>query len=154
MEDHRGIAGAGARLALALLLLTGISGCGTGDEDPAGSAPTRSEFVAQANEICERNNEFLQQATVDAFGPDQQPDDQAGIRFTHRVWVPNLRQQSRDLRALDPPPGDRRRIVRMLDELDRATDRVEADPSLASQGPFDEVTRELTAYGIGPCGSP
>jgi len=96
----------------------------------------------------------LRQGTIETFGASEEPSDEVGIRFTRKVWVPNLRQQVRDLRALGYPPGDRERIEGMLRQLEAATDRIEADPGLSSQGPFDAVTRELTAYGIGPCGSP
>ncbi|MBN8866327.1 MAG: hypothetical protein J0H98_02115 [Solirubrobacterales bacterium] len=138
-------------LAGAALMLLGIAGCGS---DPDPEVTTKAEFVERANEICNRANEVLRQGVVDAFGPDEQPSDEEGIRYTHEVWVPNLRQQVRDLRALEWPPGDRREIESMLKGLERATDRVEADPGLASQGPFEAVTRRLTDYGIGPCGSP
>ncbi len=136
--------------ALALSLVLGLAGCGS-DSEPG---PTRTAFIEQANEICDQNNEYLRQAMVETFGADQQPDAETGIRFTRKVWVPNLRQQNEDLRELDWPEEDRPEIERMLEEHERATERVEADPGVASQGPFDEVTDEMTAYGIGPCGSP
>lgn len=104
--------------------------------------------------ICDENNEHLRQAVVEYFGPDQTPDDESGIAYTHEIWVPNLRQQSEDLRALEWPEEDVAKLEAMLDEFDRATDRVEADPALASEGPFDKVTNEMARYGIGPCGSP
>lgn len=137
---------------MTLALLLGLPGCGSGGEDDG--AATKAEFVEQANAICDENNEFLREATSEAFGPDQEPDGETGIRFTREVWVPNLRQQNEDLRDLDWPPEDRQKIEAMIDELDRATDRVEAEPWIASEGPFDEVTRKLAEYGIEPCGSP
>lgn len=153
MSRSRGKA-VSCRLVLALLLVTGVAGCGSGDSGSRDPAADRASFIDQANAICNEANEALRQAMVDSFGSGKEPDDEAGIRFTHQVWVPNLRRQQQDLRALDWPPADRQKLEKMLTELARATDRVEADPALASQGPFDRVTRELTDYGIGPCGSP
>lgn len=137
-----------------IALALGITGCGPGGDGSTAGEVTRAAFAREANAICDEANEVLQRAMVEWFGPDLKPDEETGIRFTHEVWVPNLREQNRELRDLDMPPADRPRIEAMLDELGRATDRVEADPSLASEGPFDEVTRRLTDYGIGPCGSP
>ncbi len=156
MANRRGIATTGSRFAVTVLLLLGLVGCGSGssDAEPEGEALTRAEFIEQANVICERNNEVLRAAVIESFGPDEQPDDDAGIRFTHEIWVPNLREQNRELTELGKPPADRQRIEAMLDSIERVTDQIEADPALASEGPFDEVTRELTDYGIGHCGSP
>lgn len=136
-----------------LVFPVGLVACGSGGGDPAGTG-SRAQFIREANLICNEANEVLREATAEWFGPDLKLDEETGIRFTHEVWVPNLREQIRSLRGLETPPADRMRIGAMLDGLDRATDRVEADPSLASKGPFDRVTRRLTAYGIGPCGSP
>lgn len=153
MDLSRRIAGSGCRLAVALFLMLGLAGCGSGGEE-AGGETTRAEFIEQANLICGEHNEYLRQATIDAFGPDQRPDDETGIRFTREVWIPDIRQQDRELRELEWPPEDRERIDAMLQGILRTADRVEADPELSRLGPFDEATRELTAYGIGPCGSP
>lgn len=143
-----------ARRIIASLLFLGLVGCGSDGTEAGDQSTDRSRFIERANTICEEANEVLRQATAEAFGPDEQVDDRTGIRFTRQVWVPNLREQSRELRELEPPAGDRRRIESMLDDLEAVTDRVEADPALAGHGPFDEVTRRLTDYGIGPCGSP
>ncbi len=154
MTHRRGFSNAGSGFAILLMLFVGLGGCGIGDPEPAGDALTRAEFTEEANGICEQANEELRQAMIDAFGPGRQPDDEAGIRFTRDVWVPSLRRQDKDLRALEWPEADRQRIEAMLRGITAAADRVEADPGLASEGPFDDVTRKLTEYGIGPCGSP
>lgn len=142
-----------ARFGVVAAVAMGIAGCGSEGSESAPEATTKAEFVERANEICDRANQVLRKAMVDAFGAGE-PGDEAGIRFTHEVWVPNLRQQDRDLRRLEWPSEDRAEIESMLDGVLRATERVEADPELASRGPFDEVTRRLTDYGIGLCGSP
>lgn len=154
MERLQGIATAGSRFAVVTLLVLGFIGCGAGDSGQEEGAAARSEFIEQANAICDQANEILREAVIEAFGPEQQPDDSAGIRFTRQVWIPNIRQQDSDLRELEWPPADQEKIDSMLTEITRIADRVEADPALASQGPFDKVTRRLTAYGIGACGSP
>ncbi len=141
------------RFGVVAAVSLGVAGCGSDGNESVPEAPTKAEFVERANEICDRANQVLREAMVDAFGSGE-PGDEAGIRFTHEVWVPNLRQQDRDLRQLEWPSGDRAEIESMLDDVLRAADRVEADPALASEGPFDEVTRRLTDYGIGLCGSP
>ncbi len=154
MTHRWGSSNTGSGFAILLILLVGLGGCGMTGQERAGDSPTRAVFTEQANGICEQANEELRQAMIDAFGPGQQPDDEAGIRFTREIWVPSLRQQDKDLRALEWPAADHRRIEAMLRGITDAADRVEADPGLASEGPFDDVTRELTEYGIGPCGSP
>ena len=154
MKHQPGVSNAGSGFAILLMLFLGLGGCGTDDPEQTGDAITRAEFIEQANVICEQANDELRQAMVDSFGVGQQPDDETGIRFTREVWIPSLRQQDKDLRALERPEADRQRIEEMLRGITIAAGKVDADPGLASEGPFDEVTRELTDYGIGPCGSP
>lgn len=141
-------------LIVALGLAAVTAGCGGESTDGAGGSTSREEFILKANEICEEHNVFLRQAMIEAFDPEKRPGDEAGIRFTKDVWVPDMRAQDEELRAIDWPTEDRTEISEMLDEILRAADRVEADPELASRGPFDPVTRALTDYGIGACGSP
>lgn len=129
-------------------------GCGSGGTDAGEGSASREEFILRANEICDEHNTFLRQAMIEAFDPGKRPDDETGIRFTKDLWIPDIRAQDKELRALEWPAEDRTEINEMLDDILRTADRVEADPELASRGPFDPVTKALTDYGIGACGSP
>src|SRR5690606_33702479 len=107
MERLRGNAAIGTRLVVVLLVSLGIAGCGPDDSGTDETEPSRSEFIEQANVICEQNNVVLRKALAEAFDPEEQPDDETGIRFTREVWLPNVREQNGLLRELGMPPEDR-----------------------------------------------
>lgn len=140
---------------LAVAVAVAQVGCGDGDggRDDV-ETPSRSEFAKQANAICVPANEELTEAVIEVFGADGEPTASEGIRFTHEIWVPNLRDQIADLRALTPPAGDEALVGELLDGLEAATDKVSKNPAATATGPFDAVTERWRDYGISACGSP
>jgi len=146
-------------LLAAGVLATGLiaAGCGDGNDDEssdtgtdAATAPTKAEFVAEANEVCKQGNAELEAAGEETFkGKPTQADLEA---FVTDTLVPNVQGQIDDIRALGIPEGDEAVVNGFLDDAEGVLDDLEADPSLLDKGdPFAAVNKELAAYGLTTC---
>lgn len=136
-----------AALAVAVALVA----CG-GD---ASRRLTKEEFIARADAICERYNPHVNDV-VRRLPPGDQP---AGARMMHDEFVPLMRAQVRELRALRPPAEDRREIDALFDGVDAATDELErraagdaASVFAPDFDPYEPANRAARAYGLGVCG--
>ncbi len=135
----------GRAAALVLLALV-ATGCGGGDDSPAIS---KVEYLKLGNVICVNGNERI--AAV-ARQPAAGADPDALATFV-RVFVPGIRDQLRQLRALGYPEGDKAVLVAIFDDAEAVLRRAERDPSTIDGHSFDDVNRRLTAYGLNICGS-
>lgn len=126
------------------------------------SALGRSAFVDRADRICVQGRKRLILTGNRYFGDlpsGRDPSDAAVIAYAHREAVPILRHQYGRLRALEPPPDDRRRIRHILDLADRGIKQLEADPTLLNRGSgippgLQRARHQAFLYGLGACGQP
>jgi hypothetical protein len=158
-------------LVPAALLALGLAGCSddegpsepgddtapaSGDSSVPGEPISQEAFLEQANQVCRDGNQALAAATAD-LADDLSPDDAEAIAdFATNVYVPNIRQQLEDIRAIGFPPGEEDTIEGLLTDAEAALAEVETDPAAAFLGgtdPFAEVNPELEAYGLTECGS-
>jgi hypothetical protein len=142
-----------------------VAGCGGDDETSTaattssavagttGTALTKEEFVAQANEICKQGGKAIDQAlagVVTGQKPTAAELEQAAL-----ILVPGVQAQIDAVRALPVPEGDEETIGTFLDESQSALDQLEADPSLLAtsdeESPFAESNRLATEYGLTEC---
>ncbi len=128
-----------------LTIITSFPGCGGGNGDHI----SKEEYVRAGNAICANGNERI--AAV-ARQPSADADADTLATFV-RVFVPGIRDQLRQLRALGFPTGDRRTLESMFDDAETILRRAENDPSTIDGHAFDDVNRRLTAYGLRVCGS-
>ena len=149
-------------LVPAALLAIGLAGCSddegpaSGDSSVPGEPISQEAFLEQANQVCRDGNQALAAATAD-LADDLSPDDAEAIAdFATNVYVPNIRQQLEDIRAIGFPPGEEDTIEGLLTDAEAALAEVETDPAAAFLGgtdPFADVNPELEAYGLTECGS-
>ena len=97
-----------AVILVALLLACGCFGGGAS----TAAGPTRPQFIARAVAICARY-----QHRIDAL---PKAGDLSGLAAAGRRAIALERAELRDLRALTPPPADRRSAARLLDSLQGA----------------------------------
>jgi hypothetical protein len=139
-------------LPLMLACLAVASGCGGEDEDPASSepAPTKAEFVEQANQICEESQTGVETASKE-LGQDATEEEVEELLT--ETFVPSVREQVSDIRDLGFPEGDEEELGAILDETEAVLDTIEDDPAAAIAGddPFKEVNPKLEAYGLEAC---
>ncbi|HET7488917.1 MAG TPA: hypothetical protein VFJ85_13390 [Acidimicrobiales bacterium] len=134
----------GAYLAT-LVLVALAAGCGREEKQASISKP---EFVKEANAICARGNE----AMANAAPPAAAGDVEAATAFS-RVFVPNVRNQIREIRALGFPKGDVHTLDALFTDAESLLRRAEQDPASLDGHAFDDVNARLTAYGLWVCGS-
>lgn len=110
----------------------------------------KADFLARANEICRVGADAL------AGSEPSSNDQEALAAYVTDVFVPAVRKQIDDIRALGLPPGDEAELTAIFDATYAALDRLAADPiTIVNSGedPFDGVNQQLIAYGLTDCGA-
>lgn len=127
----------------------GLAACGGGGSD----APTKDEYIAQADLICRDGDEAAAKKVESTFG--NQPPTQSNLTAAvEDILAPNIQKQLEDLRALTPPEGDEDTVSAIYDELESGLDKILEDPASGVQSdPFGEASRLARDYGLTECGS-
>ena len=126
------------------LPVASAAGCG-GDEETA-PAPTRQEFIAQADAICRSAEQDLtaQSRDLGFHTPDGVDDEEA--EFIEEEVIPFYQGQVDEIRELTPPPGDEEKIEAALSAAERDLDDLLEDPDRVPKG-WVELARLLRGYG-------
>ncbi len=117
---------------------------------PGSDGAARAAFVEAANRICREGSDAL------AGGEPDATDQDAMAAYITGTFVPAVRRQLDEIRALGFPPGDEAELAAILDDTDAALDRLAADPiGVINSGrdPFGDVNARLNAYGLTDCGA-
>jgi hypothetical protein len=146
---------------LVLALATGLVAAGCGDDDDdgegGGDAPTKEEFIAEADQICSDGDAELEAAAEETFGQSDQPPSAAEQeQFAAESVIPNIQDQVDRIDELTPPEGDEDEIQAIVDAAQEDLDAGSEDPSLfTGQGgePLAEASRLAQEYGLQACGS-
>jgi hypothetical protein len=135
-----------AVLLLIVLAPVAIAACGGSD------APSKDEYIAQADEICQKGDDDLDAAIENEFGT-RSPSQQEIIQFSEDEVIPNIEEQLVALRELTPPDGEEETVNEIYDTLGRGLEEYKADPDL--QNPpeaVQEANRLAEEYGLEVCG--
>jgi len=161
-------AAGGGRASLRLVRLTlaaiaaaaAVSGCG--DEDAltttttaSDEAPTKREFIFEADRICFSADSQIEAAADDLATAEREPPPAEVRRVVLRVVVPALETEVRAIRSLGAPRGDEAQVAAILDATERGIAQIEADPEGVLEGPppaLREAGRLAKAYGSRQCG--
>ena len=144
-----------ASLMLIACLLVGPA-CG-GD----AGAPTKAEFIEEADSICAEASEESQQIALEGFEDPQNPTGAEVLAVFEKI-IPIQRRAVDDIRALERPEGDSEEIGAFVDRADAALDEAQAIRSSqeataaleASDTPRDsfyEANRAARRYGLEDC---
>jgi hypothetical protein len=116
-------------------------------------APSKSDFVAEANAICDEQNKLI--AAVGAeLGEDA--SQEAIDDFVRETFVPAVRDEVGRIRALGFPPADANELQGVLFDIEAVLDDLSKSPDEvfeAGTTPFDEINQRLDEYGLTACGS-
>jgi hypothetical protein len=139
-----------------------VAGCGGGDDSTTeGDASlTKAEFVKQADGICKEANseltvEFQKFSKENNLPEGKEPTKEQGEELVEEVLIPNVQQQSEDIRELGAPSGDEDRVAAILDALDQGIEEAEEDPAAlldAQDDTFDKANELAADYGLKVCG--
>lgn len=147
------IAIAGATLALA------ATGCGSGAASTstgnggatapaAPAAPTKAEFVAKANAICNATNGPLT-ATVVKLSSHPSPAEAAHI--VSGSFIPEIKVQLSQIKALGTPVGGQGTVATMDRLLAGDIAKITSDPALAGPAAFHDFAQVAHGYGLTAC---
>lgn len=139
-------------LTLTAIGALAIAGCGGSDDSSSSDAPTKAEFVAQADEICQGASDSLTEAQSQ-LGADA--TDAEAIAFINDTYLPELKDESSQIKALTPPEGDEEAIDSITAALDDGINTIESDPEALLAGatdPLADATAQAKDYGLKVCG--
>jgi len=136
-------------IAVLAALVIGVVGAGAAGASVA-QASSRDRYIERADTVCRHYVEQTDAVVEDlGFAPTD-----AEARTAAQEIVDLARVELRELRALSVPAADGPRVARIYRAIERAYDRVEAEPHLLVEepGPFSKATRLADAYGFEVCG--
>jgi hypothetical protein len=151
--------------ALALAAGSIAAGCGGGDQTTTvtgvsgatgaqGAALSKSQFIAQGDQICTEQRQTLQQA---ASSLGQNPTSAQIQQLAQDSAIPAAQSEIDQLRQLTPPTEDVDQINAILDAAQQGLDKLKQDPSLLTQpnagGAFDQADHLAKQYGFTDCGN-
>lgn len=120
-----------------------LAGCGGGSSHSAGSTAARrelskSEWIAQANEICKAASEDLaplneESDRLNESGPSA-PKEIAKFASILRKELPRSEQAIRELRDLDPPKEDSNTIDALLEKDEETLGLIEKTAEEMEEG--------------------
>jgi hypothetical protein len=131
-------------------VLTLLAACG--DDAPA-APPPKSDFVADANAVCDETAKLVAAAAADL---GEAPTDDQIIDFVKSTFIPATRDEISRIRAIGLPAADANKLNGVLFEMDGVLDDLAADPTeVLDQGStvFDDINHRLDEYGLTACGS-
>lgn len=127
-----------------------------GEEATNTSSLTKAQFLKQANKICLGGEKQMTAELEKALaGGGQAEQQQALVRATHEVVLPQVQSQIDELRALGLPSGDEQQVEAILASMQEAVETAEgrSNGTIRDLGPvFERAGAMARQYGINGCG--
>lgn len=148
---------AGAATALALSL----GACG--DDDEGGNLASNDEtvivkadFIQAANAACEQRSQEMSNRAKQVFAKYSGQGDSPKARraLIEQAIAPGFEAEIRDLRALEPPPGEEDEVEEVITTLDEMVKRTRKDLAEGRNYPYRKTENVAAAYGLPACGHP
>lgn len=134
-----------------------ISGCG----GSGGSAPSKAEFIKQADDICVRMDATVLRGIKNLAKKypaltKNVPEDAALEKAVSVVALPEIQKEAEEISALRAPKGDEQRIKAYAAEIEAGVNAAKKSPSKFTNdyGPFKRINEVGTAYGFKSCNEP
>jgi hypothetical protein len=130
------------------------AGCGGNDDNDNGletSNLSKSEWIAQADQICAESDKGIEQQAGQFFKGRPTPETEA--QFVQQAVVPGIESANSQIRELGAPEGDEDQVQAMLDAADQGLTKVKADPSALQQGALEPGAELSKQYGLKVCGA-
>jgi hypothetical protein len=147
-----------AALAAGTALILAAAGCGSSGKSTTGNAstaastapaaPTKAEYVAKANAICNATNGPLD-ATALKLATETSPAEAAHVIVGS--FIPEIESQLSQIKAIGTPAGGEATITTMDRLLAGDISRIEKDPALAGPAAFADFAKVAHGYGLTAC---
>jgi hypothetical protein len=145
-------------LVSALATAAVAAGCGEDDDGTtANPAPSKDEFIAEADRICAAGDKEIDAdagAILGAEARDERPSPAQVKRIVDEAIAPGVQSQVDDIRALTPPEGDADQIAAFLEAAEAGVAALRDDPErlITDDDPLAEASRLAADYGLEVCG--
>ena len=138
-------------IGAALLGVVCLAGAACGDD-----GVSKADYLASAKGVCQQGKEALTKASNEVFAkiPPGQKLSQAEIEdFVRTTVVPTIRDQVKQLRALEPPKGEKAHVEEIYSALAKGLDELEQAPAKLTDGSnvFAAADTLAQKYGISVC---
>lgn len=148
-------------LAIGLVLILALAGCGGGGETTAKPALTKKQFIRQAHAICYRFSKkqvremeaFRKKHGFDVGEPTQHEQEAVNTA----VVLPIVQEKVDALRALGAPEGDEAKIETILKLMEKGNREARAHPDWlvnAHLPGYEKSGQLIAAYGVWLCAQP
>ncbi len=125
-------------------------------EDASGAQTgPNAEFVEEANAICTKNSEKLQNEMKVFLAQNVNKDETKALEdLTHNVVLPSLEREIKAIRALGLPAGEEEQVEAILTGMEGVLDKASANPSGFAEikSPFAKPEKLADDYGLPECG--
>lgn len=139
-------------LVAVLAALLAFAGCGGGDDT---TEITKAEFTKQANAGCKehaKERDELFKATINEVDASETTRaDQE--KLIDEVLIPPFEKDIENLKSLGAPAGDEEQVEEIIEEMEKAVKKVEAQPlvALRSSSQFAQARAAAVKYGLKDC---
>jgi hypothetical protein len=145
-------------LAAGVALILAAAGCGGGSKSTSSSAstapttapaaPSRAEYVAKANAVCNSTNGPL---AATALKLASHPRPVVAAHIIAGTFIPQIKSQLSRIKAIGTPAGGEATIATMDRLLARDIARIEKDPAIAGPAAFHDFAEVAHRYGLTSC---
>jgi hypothetical protein len=145
-------------LAAGVALILAAGGCGGGSKSTSSSAsiaptrspaaPSRAEYVAKANAICNSTNGPL---AATALKLASHPSPVVAAHIIAGTFIPEIKSQLGQIKAIGTPAGGDATIATMDRLLAGDIARIEKDPAIAGPAAFHDFAQVAHRYGLTAC---
>jgi hypothetical protein len=141
-------------LAAGAALILAAAGCGGGGKSAKSSAstaspaPTKAEYVAKANAICNATNGPL---AATALKLASHPSRVEAAHIIAGTFIPQIKSQLSQIQAIGTPAGGQATIATMDRLLAGDIARIEKDPAIAGPAAFHDFAKVAHGYGLTAC---
>ncbi len=142
-----------AGLIAAVAVVAG--GCGSGGDST--SSLTKAQFVKKVDALCEER-EKERTAKVSAIASSLKPGEKLSnaqqTKMVESIIFPSYAKMIENVESLEPPEGDQAKVNEIVQAMEKAQKKVEADPRQAvfSVVMFEEANGLAKKYGLVHCG--
>jgi hypothetical protein len=148
-----------ASSAVALVALSPLSGCGDDDGGDTASDDAaliaKADFIQAANAACEQRNQQMQAKLKRLYAKAAgKPRDEAAREIIEEVIAPGFEAEAKDLRALEPPPGEEEEVDAVITAIEEMVARTRRDLAAGRKYPYRKTENVAAAYGLPACGRP
>lgn len=146
-------------VVVVLLLLPALwAGCGDSDDGgDSTQAPTKSQFLSQAQSFCGKQAKQTEQEVED-FSTEHnlryRKDAPTAVyeEAAEEVFAPSIERQIEGLKALGTPAGEEQALKKIYAAAEDGLQKGEADPALLISGQALTEVRSLAKdYGLDQC---